>query len=63
MQQDNRPSYPIKKLVGFDERMLAAINRWRRQRLPIPHANGAIRELIKLGLAASKHKESQHARQ
>jgi hypothetical protein len=45
--------YLIKKLVNFDEEMLAAIDEWRRRQSPIPHANGAIRELIKRGLSRS----------
>jgi hypothetical protein len=59
MPSDNRPSHQVKKLIRFDQSMLNAIDGWRRRRSPIPHASGAIRELIRLGLAASKREESQ----
>jgi hypothetical protein len=63
MSPNRRSSYPIKKVVGFNRTMLVAIDKWRRQQSPIPHGNGAIRELIKYGLAASKHAPTRHARQ
>jgi hypothetical protein len=48
--------YPIKKVIGFDEPMLAAIDKWRREQSPIPSASDAIRTLIRKGLAPHKAK-------
>lgn len=42
--------YPHKKVIGFDDPMLAAIDNWRRKQKPIPNLSDAIRELIKRGL-------------
>jgi hypothetical protein len=58
-----RESYPVKKLVGFDRGMLAAINEWRRRQDTNPSANAAVRALIKRGLAASKRTRLHDARQ
>ena len=46
--------YPLKKLVGFNREMLAAIHRWRQHQETNPSANAAIRALIRRGLTASK---------
>ena len=46
--------YPHKKLVGFDQHMLDAIDEWRRERKPIPTLSDAIRKLVELGLDASR---------
>ena len=44
--------YPVKKVVGFDQRMLDAIERWRGKQKPIPNVSEAIRRLVELGLLA-----------
>jgi hypothetical protein len=44
--------YPIKKVIGFDQEMLDAIEEWRRHQTPIPNVSDAIRALVQLGLAA-----------
>jgi hypothetical protein len=44
--------YPVKKVIGFDQSMLYAIDHWRRQQTPIPTVSDAIRSLVELGLAA-----------
>jgi hypothetical protein len=44
--------YPIKKVIGFDQAMLDAIDHWRRQQTPIPTVSDAIRALVERGLAA-----------
>jgi hypothetical protein len=49
-----REFYPLKKVVSFDRRMMAAINKWRRRQEAMPSGNAAIRALIARGLAASK---------
>jgi hypothetical protein len=47
-------TYPIKKVIGFNPKMIAAVNRWRRKQIPAPSGNAAIRGLIQLGLVASR---------
>jgi hypothetical protein len=44
--------YPIKKVIGFDQSMLDAIDHWRREQTPIPTVSDAIRALVELGLEA-----------
>jgi hypothetical protein len=44
--------YPVKKVIGFDQSMLDAIDHWRRRQTPIPTVSDAIRALVELGLAA-----------
>lgn len=43
--------YPVKKVIGFDQKMLDAIDRWRRRQAPIPTVSEAIRRLVELGLS------------
>ena len=43
--------YPIKKVIGFDEKMLEAIEKWRAKQKPIPTVSDAIRLLVKSALA------------
>ena len=38
--------YPVKKVIGFDETMLKAIDDWRRGRTPIPTMSEAIRQIL-----------------
>ena len=50
--------YPVKKVIGFDQEMLDAIDKWRRRQTPIPSVSEAIRRLVEAGLkATSKHRE------
>jgi hypothetical protein len=42
--------YPVKKVVGFDQEMLDAIEKWRAKQKPIPNVSDAIRRLVELGL-------------
>ncbi len=44
--------YPVKKVVGFDQEMLDAIEKWRGKQNPIPNVSDAIRRLVELGLKA-----------
>lgn len=48
--------YPVKKVIGFDQKMLDAIDRWRRRQTPIPTVSEAIRQLVELGLKAKTAK-------
>ncbi|RYB07748.1 hypothetical protein [Lichenibacterium ramalinae] len=38
--------YPVKKVIGFDESMLKAVDEWRRGRTPIPTVSEAIRQIL-----------------
>lgn len=38
--------YPIKKLVGFDQEMMDAIDSYRRDQAAIPNISEAIRDLL-----------------
>jgi len=44
--------YPVKKVIGFDQSMLDAIEHWRRRQTPIPTVSDAIRTLVEFGLTA-----------
>jgi hypothetical protein len=46
--------YPIKKLVRFDEAMVAAVDIWRKKQKPVLNVNEAIRRLVELGLKSKK---------
>ncbi|MCA6105107.1 hypothetical protein [Bradyrhizobium australafricanum] len=46
--------YPIKKVIGFDQAMMDAIERWRGKQHPIPNVSDAIRQLVELGLKAKR---------
>lgn len=42
--------YPVKKVIGFDQKMLDNIDDWRSRQTPIPSVSDAIRTLIERGL-------------
>ena len=44
--------FPIKKVVGFDRTMIAAIDKWRRHQPDLPNVSEAIRRLVEMGLKA-----------
>jgi len=46
--------YPVKKVVGFDQEMLDAIEKWRAKQSPIPNVSDAIRRLVEIGLKSPK---------
>jgi hypothetical protein len=48
--------YPVKKVLGFNQAMLDAIEKWRAKQRPIPNLSDAMRSLIELGLKASREK-------
>jgi hypothetical protein len=52
MRRGRPELYPVKKVIGFDQSMLEAIDQWRRLQTPIPTVSDAIRALVELGLAA-----------
>jgi hypothetical protein len=44
--------FPVKKVVGFDQNMIDAIDTWRAKQKPLPNVSEAIRRLV--GLKARK---------
>ena len=43
--------YPVKKIVGFDQAMINAIDKWRAKQTPLPNVSEAIRRLVEMGLS------------
>jgi hypothetical protein len=43
-------THPIKKIVGFSEEMIDAVEKWRAKQKPVPNLSEAIRRLVDLGL-------------
>ncbi|MGJ5177414.1 hypothetical protein ACQR16_06020 [Bradyrhizobium oligotrophicum] len=43
---------PVKKVIGFTNEMMEAIETWRAKQKPIPNVSDAIRQLIDIGLKA-----------
>jgi hypothetical protein len=46
--------FPVKKVVGFDQNMIDAIDAWRAEQKPLPNVSEAIRRLVEIGLKAKK---------
>ena len=38
--------YPVKKVVGFDQTMIDAVEKWRSKQRPVPNLPEAIRRLV-----------------
>ena len=47
-------THPIKKIIGFTEEMIDAVETWRAKQKPVPNLSEAIRRLIELGLKAKQ---------
>jgi hypothetical protein len=45
-------SYIAGAIVGFDQAMIDAIDKWRAKQKPLPNVSEAIRRLVELGLKA-----------
>jgi hypothetical protein len=45
-------THPIKKIIGFTEDMMTAVEGWRAKQKPVPNVSEAIRRLVELGLKA-----------
>ena len=43
-------SHPVKKVIGFTEEMIDAVETWRAKQKPVPNVSEAIRRLVELGL-------------
>ena len=55
--------YPVKKVIGFEELQLNAIEKWRRRQTPIPSVSEADPPTGRAGLPAKahgSHRESRH---
>jgi hypothetical protein len=46
--------YPVKKVIGFDDAMIKAIEDWRKKQKPAPNVSEAIRRLVELGLKGKR---------
>jgi hypothetical protein len=56
-------NYPHVKVVRFESRTIAAVDRWRRSQLTAPSRNAAIRALVEIGLGAFRRATAaQHQR-
>jgi hypothetical protein len=53
--------FPVKKVVGFDQEMMEAIDKWRAKQTPLPNVSEAIRRLVELGLAIGKSQPQKTA--
>ncbi len=47
-------THPVKKVLGFTEEMIAAVEIWRAKQKPVPNLSEAIRRLVELGLSNGK---------
>ena len=47
-------THPVKKLIGFTEEMVEAVDSWRAKQRPIPNLSEAIRRLVEIGLKGKK---------
>ena len=45
-------THPVKKVIGFTEEMVDAVETWRAKQKPVPNLSEAIRRLVELGLKA-----------
>ena len=46
--------FPVKKVIGFDQEMLNAIEDWRRRQTPIPTVSESIRQLVAQALVGKR---------
>jgi hypothetical protein len=54
-------THPIKKIIGFTEEMIDAVEKWRAKQKPVPNLSEAIRRLVEIGLTV-KVRPSQPSR-
>jgi hypothetical protein len=48
-------THPVKKLIGFNDKMLIEVERWRAKQKPALNVSQAIRRLIELGLKVKQN--------
>jgi hypothetical protein len=51
--------YPVKKLIGFNQAQLDAIDEWRRRQTPIPSVSEAIRRLVEQALNVKSSRDEK----
>jgi hypothetical protein len=57
MSPAGRPkAFPVKKVIGFDAKMLRAIDDWRRLQPDVPTVSDAIRRLVDKALVGTAAK-------
>ena len=44
-------THPVKKIIGFTEEMIEAVENWRAKQRPVPNLSEAIRRLVEFGSA------------
>ena len=55
MSPAGRPElFPVKKVIGFDRELIAAVDVWRRRQADVPTFSDAVRRLLAKGLAAKR---------
>lgn len=47
-------SHPVKKIIGFTEEMISAVETWRSKQKPVPNVSEAIRRLVEIGLKVKR---------
>jgi hypothetical protein len=62
-RRPGRPElYPVKKLIGFDQKMLDAVEAWAAKQHDKPSLSEAIRRMVELVLAADAAVAKPHRR-
>ena len=46
-------THPVKKVIGFTEDMISAVEAWRSKQTPVPNLSEAIRRLVERALTAA----------
>jgi hypothetical protein len=55
MSPAGRPEiFPVKKVIGFDQKMIADVDAWRRKQSDLPNFSDAVRRLIAKGLKGKR---------
>ncbi len=52
--------YPVKKIIGFDQKMIDAIEKWRSRQKPVSNVSEAIRQLVAAGLKTASPRKAIH---
>jgi hypothetical protein len=56
-------THPIKKIIGFTQDMIDAVESWRAKQKPVPNLSEAIRQLVEIALTTgTKAAPSQRLR-
>ncbi len=52
-------THPVKKVIGFTEQMIEAVESWRAKQKPVPNLSEAIRRLVEIGLSVPSKARKQ----